>query len=770
MAGTGGNSGPSSSGNSSNVGVNSTPSSSGNFNNVSSNSAPSSNGNVNNQPKQMSADEQATQNNANNIKNAAEVAKHSANPYAKAAGHALSAADKLTGGKASQKLGSAMTKANKMAPGGKRLQNASNKLSESGASDKIGKAASAKSGGTPGQGSAGKNLASKAGTGGGSKSGDVGENRLKNSLANRGNNNRKNMLNGKKSESESSSQKENTSSAPQSPEGFESPEVSDSKVLAFAKKKLIMMLLHVAGVIFTFIILILLIVGLITSIFPFLAPKEEKSEISEIKNETVYQENNELHEDEVNYYEELDKLNEDYKTVTCKDVENVKDLNLTILHSILVYPYYKKDNEDDIRFDEMRPKIETLKSIIEDDLSDEGKCNIDYSYPNGELFQKLESNSSIRSHYSSVTKSNYTIRDVLIDAFKFAGEAENVDKENSEAMPDEFTVSDVIENVEVPFREYLYGVMYANIDNSSLLDSEKAKAYTIALTTNIVAQNNISINTQSISANTLKEYSYCVPENCEKKENVSDIIKNNINNAINSVYGTVLTDSSGKYNTVSLDNITSAKGSDYKEILTNAYSEYKLKEIREDSYANGVNFGYEKILTPVTFYAQYDYNNPFCGVKDATIFYYGCGTTSMAIIASTYENDNKYDPVYMTNEAYKNKYCGSSGTNASFFKHEADVLGYKYLRVGKKRTEDLNILTSHLKKGHLAIVHVLAGHFTTGGHYMVLGGIDSETKKVYVYDPYDRENKKIHKTGSGWYSLNDIIAKEAYAFYIMWKE
>ena len=86
-------------------------------------------------------DERSTQNNANNIRNAADVAIASKNPYAMAAGAAVKAADKVTGGKSTEALGKGMTRANKMAPGGKKIQNASNKLNESGASDKIGTAA-----------------------------------------------------------------------------------------------------------------------------------------------------------------------------------------------------------------------------------------------------------------------------------------------------------------------------------------------------------------------------------------------------------------------------------------------------------------------------------------------------------------------------------------------------------------------------------------------------------------------------------------------------
>ena len=86
------------------------------------------------------------QNNANNIRNAADVAIATKNPYAMAAGGAVKAADKITGGKSTEALGKGMTKANEMMPGGNRIQNASNRLSESGASDKIGRAAAVKNG------------------------------------------------------------------------------------------------------------------------------------------------------------------------------------------------------------------------------------------------------------------------------------------------------------------------------------------------------------------------------------------------------------------------------------------------------------------------------------------------------------------------------------------------------------------------------------------------------------------------------------------------
>ena len=102
------------------------------------------------QQQPQSQDERNVKNNANNIRNAAKVAKASGNPYAMAAGKAVEMADKISGGKSTEMAGKALNKANKMAPGGQQAQNALNKMSESGASDKLGQAADMKSGNAAG--------------------------------------------------------------------------------------------------------------------------------------------------------------------------------------------------------------------------------------------------------------------------------------------------------------------------------------------------------------------------------------------------------------------------------------------------------------------------------------------------------------------------------------------------------------------------------------------------------------------------------------------
>ena len=83
-------------------------------------------------------------NNANNIRAAAEFASKTNNPYAKAIGTAVKAADKISGGKASENLGNALNTANKFTPGGRIAQAALNKMSENGTSNRIANAVNKK--------------------------------------------------------------------------------------------------------------------------------------------------------------------------------------------------------------------------------------------------------------------------------------------------------------------------------------------------------------------------------------------------------------------------------------------------------------------------------------------------------------------------------------------------------------------------------------------------------------------------------------------------
>ena len=77
--------------------------------------------------------DRANNNNANDIRNAASIAIASKNPSAMLAGGTVKLADKLTDGKSTAALAKGLTKANKLMPGGRNIQDMLNGVNESGA-------------------------------------------------------------------------------------------------------------------------------------------------------------------------------------------------------------------------------------------------------------------------------------------------------------------------------------------------------------------------------------------------------------------------------------------------------------------------------------------------------------------------------------------------------------------------------------------------------------------------------------------------------------
>lgn len=765
---------------------------------------------------EVSKNEREAQNNANNIRNASDVAIASKHPLAMAAGGAVKVADRLTHGKASQKLGSAITKLNRHSPMGNQIQNASNKMSESGASDAIGNAASMKNG-TP------------SGVQSDTQTSDVAQQKLKSSFANRAQNFMKKYKK-KKSEEKSNDASENDSSNTNSSESANDDEADDedSKKAKIRKKKIIKIIFSVIGTILPFLIMALVlifIVGAIGSIISNFLPM--------LGNELYSRSAIKVEEDK--YYEKLNKvMKSEYSTVCNND-----EFDSNYFHVLLVYHYYLKELEaDDLKdIDVNNPNYQNFMNAIEsDNLTNNDYdsvgipkrdyelfnnvlakryifdnlliyCHINYNKSDDEhsesqgyslyrgMYDLISGGDSYlyRVYYPEANKraqlkiANGVSRseafraaymEILDEIFDYAEMISNSNEVREEAVPDNFAIENVDANKSILVKDYLTGVIYANVDKSVLTNSEKLKAYTVIYTTNILSKNKISINTQSISSKSLDNFNYCDPNSdCNGKGAISDIAKNTINNSIEAVYGNVLVNADGQYDTLNVEKLYDADGSDFTTLLTNAYQGYTIRNAKEDVYDNGVNYGNEKILTPITFYDQRNYKSSFCGLKNETIARSGCGVTAMAMIVSTYENNKKYDPVYMSEEARKKGHCASgNGTYYSHFTYQSKVFGYKYLAV--KKTSDatkLNLITTHLRKGHFVIVHVGKGQFTSGGHYMVIGGIDPSTKSVYIYDPYNSYNSVNRKSGTGWYKFSDILkqtkpAKTHTAFYIIWKE
>ena len=204
-------------------------------------------------------------------------------------------------------------------------------------------------------------------------------------------------------------------------------------------------------------------------------------------------------------------------------------------------------------------------------------------------------------------------------------------------------------------------------------------------------------------------------------------------------------------------------GMSYTEILKKYYSavNFDIIDITEGLYTT-VPFSNSTFNGNFVFYSQNDYGSvTFCGRSGRSIATSGCGVTSSAMVATSLTGNTQYNPTYMMNWAYRLKYCGQgiSGTSAGFFKVFANELGLNYNAVGKDGT---NQVVNALKSGNaLVIAHMGPGHFTNGGHYIVLNGIN-EQGQVNVADP--NSNRR-----SGYWDINTIANELRSNFYIISK-
>ena len=153
-------------------------------------------------------------------------------------------------------------------------------------------------------------------------------------------------------------------------------------------------------------------------------------------------------------------------------------------------------------------------------------------------------------------------------------------------------------------------------------------------------------------------------------------------------------------------------------------------------------------------FADYDYGYGCGTIKDC-----GCGPTAVAIVASTFLNKS-ISPVETTSKVCGLGGCTSSGSiNATL----GDTLSSVYnLRIS--RTSDNQEVINALGGGNALVIALMGpGLFTSGGHYIVLTGVNSNGQ-VSVADPWSRK-----LTEQKWFDFNIIISQKKASYTIVYK-
>ena len=135
----------------------------------------------------------------------------------------------------------------------------------------------------------------------------------------------------------------------------------------------------------------------------------------------------------------------------------------------------------------------------------------------------------------------------------------------------------------------------------------------------------------------------------------------------------------------------------------------------------------------LTYYNQTDSrwrNHQYSSIGDSsqTIGTSGCGPTSAAMVVTAIKGT--ITPPEMGDLFVQYGYRSSNnGTYWSAFRWTADVFD-----IGYQETSSLDTAINLVRNNNYVIVSVGNGLFTTGGHFIVIVGIDGDTLKIY--DPY----------------------------------
>lgn len=142
----------------------------------------------------------------------------------------------------------------------------------------------------------------------------------------------------------------------------------------------------------------------------------------------------------------------------------------------------------------------------------------------------------------------------------------------------------------------------------------------------------------------------------------------------------------------------------------------------------------------VVYFSQYDsrWGSKMYG-KTNTIAGAGCGPSSLAICISTLTNKTVTPPEVCAWSVKTGHRCEGSGSYHSLIPDGATHWGVPCRGIGRSKKQ----LVQALQDGKLVIAIMSRGHFTRGGHFIVLRGITSQGK-ILVADcaSYERSQKE----------------------------
>ena len=236
-----------------------------------------------------------------------------------------------------------------------------------------------------------------------------------------------------------------------------------------------------------------------------------------------------------------------------------------------------------------------------------------------------------------------------------------------------------------------------------------------------------------------------------KDKSVNEIIDNTMNEVTNHISTYEMTDEEVKQlpSTEIIEQTERQENEQEQEVESEAFELQGEIAYEGDKARNwNIELGDYKGLT---YYSQIDSrwsNKMYSSVEDKsqTIGTSGCGPTSASMIVTACKGT--ITPDMMSDLFVKYGYrSANNGTYWSAFRAVADEFN-----IGYEETSDIQRALQLLQNKRYVVASVGNGLFTTGGHFIVLIGIDENT--ISIYDPYLYSGKFETSTRRGKVSVN----------------
>lgn len=154
----------------------------------------------------------------------------------------------------------------------------------------------------------------------------------------------------------------------------------------------------------------------------------------------------------------------------------------------------------------------------------------------------------------------------------------------------------------------------------------------------------------------------------------------------------------------------------------NIYDDVDLSELKEYPPGNA----------NIPYYNQADKRWGHYSYGNSTIKSAGCGPTSLAMVIAGLKNRSDINPKSVADWSVANGHRAEGV--GSYWSLMTDGGRYYGLQVEPVSRKNPNKVVEALSNGYPVIVSMGRGHFTKGGHFIVLQGITSDGK-ILVYDP-----------------------------------